>query len=356
MADSTADERDALAGRLFEAMLGAMDLLAIHLGDRLGCYRLLAEGGALTSAELAERAGADERYLREWLEQQAVTGILTADDGAPRRFRLSPGHAEVLTDPDNLASMIPAARFLAGIAGVLPDLVAAYRTGDGIPYPRYGVDGREGQAGMTRPLFHNLLGREWLPAMPDIDARLRAGAAVADIGCGAGWSSIAMARAYPNARVDGFDLDDASIELARRNACEAGVGDRVTFQTRDAGDPTLAGRYDLVCAFECIHDMANPVAALRAMRHLAGEGGTVLIGDEKVADVFTAPGDEIERFMYGFSVLHCLPVGRAERPSAATGTVMRQDILRRYAADAGFRAVETLPITHDWWRFYRLTA
>jgi 2-polyprenyl-3-methyl-5-hydroxy-6-metoxy-1,4-benzoquinol methylase len=209
---------------------------------------------------------------------------------------------------------------------------------------------------MTRPLFHNLLGREWLPAMPDIDARLRAGAAVADIGCGAGWSSIAMARAYPNARVDGFDLDDASIELARRNACEAGVGDRVTFQTRDAGDPTLAGRYDLVCAFECIHDMANPVAALRAMRHLAGEGGTVLIGDEKVADVFTAPGDEIERFMYGFSVLHCLPVGRAERPSAATGTVMRQDILRRYAADAGFRAVETLPITHDWWRFYRLTA
>jgi hypothetical protein len=146
MADSTADERDALAGRLFEAMLGAMDLLAIHLGDRLGCYRLLAEGGALTSAELAERAGADERYLREWLEQQAVTGILTADDGAPRRFRLSPGHAEVLTDPDNLASMIPAARFLAGIAGVLPDLVAAYRTGDGIPYPRYGVDGREGRA------------------------------------------------------------------------------------------------------------------------------------------------------------------------------------------------------------------
>jgi 2-polyprenyl-3-methyl-5-hydroxy-6-metoxy-1,4-benzoquinol methylase len=362
MADSATYDRDELAGRLFGATLGAMDLLAIYLGDRLGFYRALAEHGSTTSAELAETAAADERYVREWLEQQAVTGILAVDDGgcdgAARRFRLPPGHAEVLTDPDNLATMIPVARFLAGIAGVLPALLEAYRTGDGVPYPRYGADGREGQAGMTRPLFNHLLGSEWLPALPDVHARLSADppAAVADVGCGAGWSSIAIARAYPKARVDGFDLDNASIELARRHAVQAGVGDRVQFQVRDAGDPALAGRYDLVCAFECIHDMSNPVAALRAMRQLAGEGGVVLIADEKVADRFTAPGDEIERFMYGFSILHCLPVGRAEQPSAATGTVMRQDILRRYADDAGFRAVETLPIAHDWWRFYRLVA
>jgi SAM-dependent methyltransferase len=354
-------QRDALAERLFGAMLGAMDLFAIYLGDRLGYYRALGEG-SMTSRELAERTATSERYAREWLEQQAVTDILDASGGdidpAARRFALSPGHAEVLTDPNNLAAMVPAARFLAGIAGVLPALLDAYRTGDGVPYVDYGLDGREGQAGMTRPLFVNLLGETWLPAIPGIDARLCADppAAVADVGCGAGWSSIAIARAYPKARVDGYDLDAASIGLARANAVQAGVGDRVTFQVRDAGDPVLAGRYDLVCAFECIHDMANPVAAIGKMRQLAGADGAIVIADEKVAERFTAPGDDIERFMYGFSILHCLPVGLAEQPSAGTGTVMRETTLRRYAEAAGCRAVEVLPIAHDWWRFYRLIA
>jgi SAM-dependent methyltransferase len=352
-------DRDALAARLSSAMLGAMELLSVHLGDRLGFYRALAAHGPMTSAELASRAGTDERYTREWLEQQAVAGILSAVKGeiqSTRRFSLSPGHAEVLTDPDNLATMIPAARFLAGIAGVLPELEDAYRTGAGVPYARYGRNAREGQAGMTRPLFVNLLGSEWFPATPEIDARLRDAAMVADIGCGAGWSSIAIARAYPKACVDGLDLDDASVDLARRNAEQAGVADRVSFEVRDAGDPALAGRYDLVCAFECVHDMANPVAALRAMRQLMGPDGVVLIADEKVADRFTAPGDESERSNYGYSILHCLPVGRADQPSVATGAVMRQDILRGYASDAGFQSVEVLPIAHDWWRFYRLLA
>jgi 2-polyprenyl-3-methyl-5-hydroxy-6-metoxy-1,4-benzoquinol methylase len=352
-------QRDALAERLFGATLGAMDLFAVYLGDRLGFYRALAER-PLTSRELADRTATNERYAREWLEQQAVTGILDASggDADTRRFALSPGHAEVLTDPNNLAAMVPLARFLAGIAGVLPELLDAYRTGAGVPCVHYGLDGREGQAGMTRPLFVNLLGDAWLPAVPDLDARLRADppAAVADVGCGAGWSSVAIARAYPNARVDGFDLDAASIDLARANAEQAGVGDRVSFQVRDAGDPALAGRYDLVCAFECIHDMANPVAAIGVMRQLAGAGGAIVIADEKVAERFTAPGDDIERFMYGFSILHCLPVGLAEQPSAGTGAVMRETTLRRYATEAGCRAVEVLPIAHDWWRFYRLTA
>lgn len=362
MSEASSVERDALAERLFGSMIGAMDLFAIYIGDHLGYYRTLFKSPSMTSEALAIKTGTDERYTREWLEQQAVAGILVAVEGesgpSSRTFRLPNGHAEVLTDPDNLAGMVPLARFLAGIAGVLPSLLNAYRTGQGVPYPDYGLDGREGQAGMTRPLFVNLLGKEWLPSVPDIDARLNANppALVADVGCGAGWSSIAMARAYPNARIDGYDLDGASIELARRNADRAGVSDRVRFQIRDAGDPTLAGRYDLVCAFECIHDMSNPVAALRAMRSLAGPGGTVLIGDERVAERFTAPGDDIERFMYGFSILHCLPVGRADQPSVATGTVIRQSIMHGYAEEAGFASVEDLPIQHDWWRFYRLTA
>jgi 2-polyprenyl-3-methyl-5-hydroxy-6-metoxy-1,4-benzoquinol methylase len=176
------------------------------------------------------------------------------------------------------------------------------------------------------------------------------------VACGAGWSSIAIARAYPNVRVDGLDLDEASIEVARSNAREAGLGDRLRFHLRDAADPELAGRYDLVTVFEAIHDMSQPVEALHAMRGLAAETGAVLVVDERVADSFTAPGDEVERYMYGWSILCCLPTGMASQPSAATGTVMRADTLARYAREAGFERVEVLPVEHDFFRLYRLYA
>src|SRR5262249_8257222 len=153
-------------------------------------------------------------------------------------------------------------------------------------YANYGRDLHEGQAGSTRPLFVHRLAQEWIPAMPEIDARLRANpsARIADIGMGQGYSSIALARGYPKVRVDGFDLDGASVAAAQHNAEEAGVADRVTFQVRDAGDPALAGQYDLALAVECIHDMPNPVAVLASMRRLVGPGGTVLIVDERVPD------------------------------------------------------------------------
>ena len=134
------------------------------------------------------------------------------------------------------------------------------------------------------------------------------------------------------------------------------MADRVTFHCRDAGDPELAGQYDLATAFECIHDMSNPVAVLGSMRRLVGERGAVLVVGEKVADRFTAPGDEVERLMYGFSILHCLPVGMADQPSVGTGTVIRESTMRRYAEEAGFRETEVLPIEHDFFRFYRLHA
>lgn len=197
--------------------------------------------------------------------------------------------------------------------------------------------------------------------MPDLHSRLQSDppARIADIGCGYGWSSIGFARSYPKVLVDGFDLDAPSIEAARQNAEEAGLADRVNFQVRDAADSELAGQYDLVTAFECIHDMSNPVGVLRTMRKLAAEDGTVLVMDERVGDAFTAEGnpernEENEWLFYGFSVLHCLPVGMAEQPSAETGTVMRPDILRGYAKEAGFCDVEILPIENFFFNFYRL--
>jgi 2-polyprenyl-3-methyl-5-hydroxy-6-metoxy-1,4-benzoquinol methylase len=296
------------------------------------------------------------------LEQQAVSGILTVDAaGAPAgecRYTLPAGFAEVLTDADSLVFLTPMLRVMVGSALQLPAVLEAFRTGGGVPYAAYGTEVYEGVAAGNRPLFIHQLGKEWLPAVSDVHARLRAQppARVADVGCGSGWSSIAIAQAYPDVMVDGFDLDDASIAAARRNGDAAGVADRVRFHLRNAGDPGLAGQYDLAIAIECIHDMANPVAALRAMRSLTEGGGTAIVVDEKAAETFTAPGDEMERLLYGFSILHCLPVGMVDQPSAGTGTAMRPATLRRYALDAGFRDVEILPIETDVWRFYRLVA
>jgi 2-polyprenyl-3-methyl-5-hydroxy-6-metoxy-1,4-benzoquinol methylase len=356
------ERRDALVGRVFESLLGAMDLFSIYLGDRLGYYRALAAGGAVTSPDLATLTGTDERCTREWLEQQAVTGFLdvenAGDSPKDRRFRLPAGFAEPLTEPESLYAVAPFAQIFAGAIRPIDAIVDAFRTGQGVPYADYGADLRHGQAGTTRPMFMKLLAEDWMPALTDVHARLQGNpsARIADIGFGLGWSSIALAQAYPNARVDGFDNDGASVEDARANAEAAGVADRVSFLTQDAGDATGAGQYDFACAFECLHDMARPVESLSAMRNLVGPGGTVLIADEKVADRFTAPGDDVERSMYGWSIFHCLHVGLDEGPSAGTGTVIRSDTVREYADEAGFQSVEILPIESDFWRFYRLTA
>jgi 2-polyprenyl-3-methyl-5-hydroxy-6-metoxy-1,4-benzoquinol methylase len=350
--DAATERRDALVERLFEAVLGFNDLHAVYLGDRLGLYRAVADG-ASTPTEVAAATATDERYVREWLEHQAVAGILEAEGG---RFSLPPGHDEVLLDRDSVNYMAAFARMMVGIVQPLPELVDAFRSGAGVPYAHYGADFIEGQGEMNRTQFINLLASEWLPALPDVDARLRSDppARVADVACGTGWSSIAIARGYPNVRVDGFDLDPASIELAREAAASEGLAERIDFQVRDAADPELAERYDLVTVFEAIHDLARPVDALRAIHGLLADDGVALVADERVADEFTAPGDEVERVMYGWSILHCLPVGRVEQPSAETGTAMRASTFTRYANEAGFEHVQVVPIEHDFWRFYRL--
>ncbi len=353
----------ALAARISASVTGALEVLCLYVGDRLGLYRALHEGGPATAPELASRAGTNPRYTREWLEQQAVAGYLACDnpEEAPdeRRFHLPEGFATVLLDPESPLATAAAAQIFVGVASALPQLLQAFRSGAGVSFATYGPDMLEGQARINRPAFTHLLAQEWIAAMPDIDARLRADppARVADVGMGVGWSSIALARAYPRAKIDGIDLDAASVAAARDNARTAGLdGGRLGFHRRDAGDPALAGQYDLALAIECVHDMANPVAALDAMRRLVGPGGTVLIVDERVQDAFSPNGDDVERSNYGYSVLHCLPVGMTDRPSAETGAVMRRATFHRYAEKAGFSRVDELPIAHETFRFYRLSA
>jgi 2-polyprenyl-3-methyl-5-hydroxy-6-metoxy-1,4-benzoquinol methylase len=353
---------DALSGRIFMAGLEALELLNVEIGLRLGLYAALADRGPSTTDELASAAGIAERYAQEWLEQQAVTGIVEIDDVAAaaqqRRYELSRAHAHVLLDPDSPANTTALAAFVAEAGRMLPAVVEAFRSGGGVPYADYAI--HDLQAAFTRPVFVNNLLQEWLPALSGIHDRLTAGEAlrVAEIGCGEGIASITIAKAFPYVVVHGFDLDEASIAAARKNAAAAGVGDRVRFELCDAskgaGEVPGNASYDLVFAIEMLHDVPDPVGVLSTMRELRGQGGTVLVVDERVADTFTAPGDEMERFMYAASVLHCLPVGMVEPGSAATGTVIRSSIVRDYATRAGFAATTALPVEHPQFRLYRL--
>ena len=195
-------------------------------------------------------------------------------------------------------------------------------------------------------MFLHELATAWLPAVPELHQRLGSAPPprVLDLGCGLGASALALARAYPLATVLGVDLDEASVAEARAAAAEAGVADRVSVVAGDAAQ----------LAPEAPFDLGDPVGALRAARAVLADGGSVLVADERVADVFTAPGDPTERLMYGWSILHCLPATMAEGPVEATGTVLRAPTLAGWAAAAGFTGVEVLPIDNPFWRFYRL--
>jgi SAM-dependent methyltransferase len=348
--------RDALVERLFGAAVAAWDVFGVYLGDRLGLYRALAERGPSTSAELAEALGLSERYVREWLEQQATSGILEAELDA-RRYALPAGHDEALVDETSLNCIAPIGQMVAGCLKPIDAVLAAFHTGDGVPYADYGTDLHQGQARFTRPMFDHLLTAEWLPAVPGVHARLLADppAQVADVACGEGRSSLAIARGYPNVRVDGMDMDAASIAAARRHLTGSRLEDRVHFHLRDVAGEELTGSYDLVYIHEALHDMSHPVRVLSGCRRLLADGGSVVVGDERVPDEFAPPGDDLERFYYGCSVFHCLPVGMVGEGAAGTGTVMRTETVRRYADEAGFGGFELLPIDNDFYRFYLLT-
>ena len=297
--------------RVHDATLGYFQILSMYLGLRLGLYDALGEN-ELTSDALADRAGIDARYAREWCEQQSTIGVLTANTRAePHTFGLPTDVKESLLDPDSVSYLGATIRQLASLRAIVDPVVEAFRD------------------------------------------RLDRGAAhVIDIGCGYGWSSIALALAYPGASVGGYDPDAYSIEQARRHAEEAGVADRVRFHAADAA--TIDATADLAMAFECIHDMPNPVDVLGAARNALTDDGAMLVVDERVRDRFDGTFDATDAYFYGWSIFDCLPAGRATTPSAATGTVMRPDTLRGYAEAAGFTGFEVLPIEHDAFRLYLL--
>ena len=356
---STSERAEAFVSQIRTASIGAFETASLVIGLRLGLYEGLRDGGPQTAAELAARTATAARPVREWLEQGAAGGIVElveeSDDPDARRFTIPEAHAAVLLDRDSAFYYGPSAIQVLAALRSLDIVLESFRTGEGFPFGAAGDDMRVSEGDGNRPAYLGPLANEWLPSMADLDARLRSAppARIADVGCGFGWSSVGMALAYPTVLVDGLDLDEPSIEAARRGARELGVADRVTFTLANAATPGLAGPYDLVTILEAFHDMSAPVKILRAFRDLLADGGSILIVDMKTNERFQPPSDDRERYLYGWSVMECLHGGLQEG-GPGTGTVMRPQILRGYAEAAGLTRFEILPIEHDSWRFYRL--
>jgi 2-polyprenyl-3-methyl-5-hydroxy-6-metoxy-1,4-benzoquinol methylase len=357
-------ESDALAERLFGWLLGGAQLMTVDIGRRLGLYEAVQQAGTVNAVELSRSAGIAHRYAREWLEQQAAAGLLQVagetDDDDKRRFLLPQAHVPVLVDGSHPANLLGAAAVLAGCGLSLPAVAEAFRTGEGVSFQQYGRDLRHGIALLNRPKYLHRIA-SWIAEMPDVMERLREGGTVLDAGCGAGWSSVAIASAFPKTEVHGVDLDEESVREAREHALAEGVADRVHYSVCDAtrigtSPPRPGVQYDLVCVFKALPDMADPVAALRAFRGVLKPGGVLMVADEKTQDLFTANPGEAERLSYALSVLHRLPATMAESTGTANGGVLREPTVRAWAAEAGFDVVSELPIEHQDWRFYRMEA
>ena len=342
-----APEAVGIDERLVDAATGALELFTIHLGTRLGLYRAVADGAG-TADELAERAGIHPRYAREWLEQQAVAQFLTITPGG--RFALDPSVVGVFLDPTAPDHVSPLAGMVVGIGQALDEVEAAFRTGGGVPFARYGPYLREGQGAINRPAFTTALVDEWLPASSRAAEALARGGRVADLGCGQGWSAAAVAQAFPGTDVVGIDSDPASVEDAK--AAHAGIAN-TRFVCAGADAIAEDGPFDVVLILEALHDMSQPVEVLDAARRGLAPDGVLIVADECVPDQLT-PGDDLERMMYGWSVVHCLPASMAEPGSAALGTVLRESTVRELAAAAGFGTVEVLDVDGGFFRIYEL--
>ncbi len=314
---------------------------AVVIGHRLGLYRALAEGPA-TPGEFAERTGCAPRYLTEWLRGQAAGGYISYDPGTGA-FSLTEEQAFCLADPNG--PDLPAA-FLA-VLGYLrdePKVTEAFRTGAGVAWHEHGEDVFVGCDAFYRPGYVAELVPTWIPALEGVEAKLAAGARVADVGCGLGSTSVLVAQAFPQATVLGSDCHAPSVDLARKRAAEAGVGERVGFEVASA--QTFTGRdYDLVMTFDCLHDMGDPLGAARHIREALAPDGTWLVVEPFAPDDVTGTFTPVGRLYYAGSLFLCVPNALAQPGGAALGAQAGESAVRAVTAEAGFtrfrRAAQT---------------
>lgn len=316
--------------------LGAMLSGAlVAIGDRLGLYKTLGAAGPLTSAELAERTHTAERYVREWLNAQAAAGYVSYDAAAGRYF-LDEEQKVALTDEQSPAFVLGGFQAMSAAVKAEPKLSDAFRTGKGLGWHEHHPDLFLGTERFFRPGYNANLVSSWIPALEGVEPKLKAGARVADVGCGLGASTVIMARAYPRSKFVGFDYHSPSIERARQRASEAGVADRVTFEVAAAKD--YPGRdYDLVCFFDCLHDMGDPVgAAKHVLGSLKPDGSWLLVepfANDRVEDNLNPIG----RVFYSASTMICTPASLAQEVGLALGAQAGEARLHELVTQAGFK-------------------
>lgn len=332
---------EALVGQIITDAGAALVVPLGLLGDRLGLFDALAGLEPVTAEQLAAETGLSERYLREWLLAMAAAGYITydgsdMDESAPSaRYRLSPEQAEVFTNPDSPAYVAGALQNLTAATRMLDRLTESFRTGEGIGWHEQHEDMFLGTERFFRPGYLANLTGSWIPALTGIEERLVAGGTVADVGCGLGSSTVILAAAYPRARLVDLDYHPESVELARDRAESAGVADRISFRVAPATE--LTGQYDLVTFFDCLHDMPDPVGALRAARAALAEGGSVMLVEPMSWDHVPEVLNPLGRLLLGASLFVCLPSGLSAPPAAGLGNQAGPRRTCELAREAGFR-------------------
>jgi 2-polyprenyl-3-methyl-5-hydroxy-6-metoxy-1,4-benzoquinol methylase len=340
---TTIEEQPVDPGRLNEFVfkvveeVGAtLNTALVVLGDRLGLYKAMAGAGPLTPAQLAQRTGSAERYVREWLNAQAAGGFVEYEPDSGR-YRLPPEQAVAFADEDSPAYLPGFFQVALGSVIDSPRLAEAARTGEGIGWHDHVSDVHEGTERFFRSTYNAYLVSEWLPALQGVVEKLERGARVADVGCGHGASTILMAQAFPGSRFHGFDYHAGSIETARQRAASAGVGDRVDFDTRPASD--LGGNgYDLVTMFDCLHDMGDPAGAARQVLGSLAPDGTWLIVEPRAGDRVEENLNPVGRVYYAASTLLCTPASLSQEVGLALGAQAGEARIRELVTGAGFTA------------------
>jgi SAM-dependent methyltransferase len=334
---------EAFVFRAVDEVGATLNAALVVMGDKLGLYRAMAGAGPLTPDELAERTGTAERYVREWLCNQAAGGYVEYDPSTGR-YSLPPEQAMALTDEESTAYL--PGFFQIAIGSVLdsPRITEAVRTGDGIGWHDHVHDVHEGCERFFRPGYNANLIPSWLPALEGVVEKLERGAKVADVGCGHGASTILMAKTYPNSTFIGSDYHDGSIETARKRAEEAGVSDRVTFEVAPAAGYSGKG-YDLVTMFDCLHDMGDPAGAARHVRETLADDGTWMIVEPAAGDRVEDNLNPVGRAYYGFSTLLCTPASLSQEVGLALGAQAGEARIRDVVTAGGLsrfrRAAET---------------
>ena len=322
-----------------------------YIGDKLGLFKALAESGPVTTEQLAARTGLSERYLREWLNAMATAEYVEFNPWT-REYYLPPEHALPLAEESFPYYTGGFLEMVVPTVSIAPKVAEAFRTGKGVPQSDYSPEMFESIERGTAPWYRTQLVQKWIPAMPQVEQKLQAGADVLDVGCGSGRAVITIAQAFPKCRVFGFDSHDGSIARAQRNAQQAGVADRVKFEVVDC-TRLPHNAFDFVTTFDVVHDSVDPVGLMRSIRESLKPEGTYLMLEMNASGDVHENVNPLGRFLYSVSTLYCMTVSLAHN-GAGIGACMGEGKARELATEAGFRSFRTLPIEDPFSKLYEL--